>query len=105
MYVGLVDKAMLTQTCTRRVHSSSEESAALSSAPWSRLIGCSLLLFLWRRRVVIETLTPHAYIFIPLTRNRSTAASLHHRAFDLRNPAPPPFSLFEPPKTLPKLVS
>ena len=44
-------------------------------------------------------------IFIPLTRNRSTAASLHHRAFDLRNPAPPPFSLFEPPKTLPKSAS
>ena len=38
-------------------------SAAWSSAPFSRLIGCSLLLFLWRRRVVIETsLTPHAYV-------------------------------------------
>ena len=56
--VGLVDKGMLTQTCTRRVHSSSEESAAWISAPWSRLIGCSFLLFLWRRRVAIETLTP-----------------------------------------------
>ena len=44
-------------------------------------------------------------ICLPLTRNRSNAASLHHRAFDLRNPAPPPFSLFEPPKTLPELVS
>ena len=42
---------------------------------------------------------------LPLTRNGSTAACLHHRAFDLRNPAPPPFSLFEPPKTLPELVS
>ena len=44
-------------------------------------------------------------ICLPLTRDCSTAASLHHRAFDLRNPAPPPFSLFEPPKTLPKLAS
>ena len=44
-------------------------------------------------------------ICLPLTRNGSTAASLHHRAFDLRNPAPPPFSPAEPPKTLPELVS
>ena len=64
-----------------------------------------VLLCLWRRRVVIETTTPHAYICLPLTRNGSTAACLHHRAFDLRNPAPPPFSPAEPPKTLPELVS
>ena len=44
-------------------------------------------------------------ICLPLTRNRSNAASLHHRAFDLlKKPAPPPFSP-EPPKTLPQLVS
>ena len=44
-------------------------------------------------------------ICIPLTRNRSTAACLHHRPFDLKDPAQPPFSLAEPPKTLPELVS
>ena len=58
-----------------------------------------VLLFLWRRRVVIETTTPHTCICLPLTRNLSTRTILHHRAFDLRNPAPPPFSPAEPPKT------
>ena len=62
--MGPVDKAMLTQTCTRRVHSSSEESAAWtidqrSVVEADRLL---VLLFLWRRRVIIETTTtPHQH--------------------------------------------
>ena len=105
-YVGPVDKAMLTQTCTRQVHSSSEESVAWASAPWSRLIVCSCCC---SYGAVASSSRPrrhiHTCICLPLTRDCSTAASLHHRAFDLRNPAPPPFSPAEPPKTLPKSVS
>ena len=78
-------------------------SAAWSSAPLSRLIGCS---FLCSYGAVALSSRPRRQTHIHPTHPQSQhPAILHHRAFDLRNPAPPPFSPAEPPKTLPEQVS